>query len=382
MSSISMMQYGNIDTDMSLFDVISGYSFRALNDFRHKLEIPSEDYKNKEELIQLIVCRVKAKFTEKIPCLDYKRYSILKSISDGNDDSMECDGRSLYSFVIIEMALEHHSGGEVKFILPDELIDAFRNQDTPDMMENARQNSKLYDLLNGCISSYGLIDSARLKQIVNRHAGFEFDNERFQKAMANCEALHGMILVDEPLVYSRCFKDPEYYIKEQSKLKEFDYKEFSREELIQAADVMYVPESPCYWKLMQLLKKYFRCSDKMCRSSAAVLINYAKACRDIDETMKYIVRELGLLTGGFIGEFMPLYCEYNNCTGKWTLKGYTPNEIMKEQNPDLHEEFLSMQDMENGPGRVLPFMADQRAGRNSLCPCGSGKKYKNCCGRN
>ncbi|RRH36827.1 SEC-C metal-binding domain-containing protein, partial [Clostridioides difficile] len=24
---------------------------------------------------------------------------------------------------------------------------------------------------------------------------------------------------------------------------------------------------------------------------------------------------------------------------------------------------------------------DEKVGRNDLCPCGSGKKYKNCCGR-
>ena len=26
--------------------------------------------------------------------------------------------------------------------------------------------------------------------------------------------------------------------------------------------------------------------------------------------------------------------------------------------------------------------AEAKVGRNDLCPCGSGKKYKNCCGRN
>ena len=29
-----------------------------------------------------------------------------------------------------------------------------------------------------------------------------------------------------------------------------------------------------------------------------------------------------------------------------------------------------------------PVMADKKPGRNDPCPCGSGKKYKNCCGRN
>ncbi|MCI8393297.1 MAG: hypothetical protein HFJ23_05910 [Clostridia bacterium] len=27
-------------------------------------------------------------------------------------------------------------------------------------------------------------------------------------------------------------------------------------------------------------------------------------------------------------------------------------------------------------------MMNQKYGRNDPCPCGSGKKYKNCCGRN
>jgi preprotein translocase subunit SecA len=28
-----------------------------------------------------------------------------------------------------------------------------------------------------------------------------------------------------------------------------------------------------------------------------------------------------------------------------------------------------------------PVTNDKKVGRNDLCPCGSGKKYKNCCGR-
>jgi len=29
--------------------------------------------------------------------------------------------------------------------------------------------------------------------------------------------------------------------------------------------------------------------------------------------------------------------------------------------------------------KVEPIKADQTAGRNDPCPCGSGKKYKKCC---
>ena len=30
---------------------------------------------------------------------------------------------------------------------------------------------------------------------------------------------------------------------------------------------------------------------------------------------------------------------------------------------------------------ILPAKADAKVGRNEPCPCGSGKKYKKCCGK-
>jgi preprotein translocase subunit SecA len=35
----------------------------------------------------------------------------------------------------------------------------------------------------------------------------------------------------------------------------------------------------------------------------------------------------------------------------------------------------------NGPAQQ-PVKVGKKIGRNDPCPCGSGKKYKNCCGRN
>ena len=37
---------------------------------------------------------------------------------------------------------------------------------------------------------------------------------------------------------------------------------------------------------------------------------------------------------------------------------------------------------EQGPRITIPLKRDiPKVGRNDLCPCGSGKKYKACCGR-
>ncbi len=46
--------------------------------------------------------------------------------------------------------------------------------------------------------------------------------------------------------------------------------------------------------------------------------------------------------------------------------------------PDEPEDISDLQRLLNPP---LPKKASQKAGRNDPCPCGSGKKYKKCCGK-
>ncbi len=48
----------------------------------------------------------------------------------------------------------------------------------------------------------------------------------------------------------------------------------------------------------------------------------------------------------------------------------------------LEREQVMQPDAPNAGGPQTPYRADKKIGRNDPCPCGSGKKYKNCCGSN
>ncbi len=37
-------------------------------------------------------------------------------------------------------------------------------------------------------------------------------------------------------------------------------------------------------------------------------------------------------------------------------------------------------DEDDASGLLQPYVAPYKPGRNDPCPCGSGKKYKKCCG--
>ena len=62
-----------------------------------------------------------------------------------------------------------------------------------------------------------------------------------------------------------------------------------------------------------------------------------------------------------------------------------PRQAPIQRNPDLSQMQTSRTDLvTNGPDQKskMPVHAEKTVGRNDPCPCGSGKKYKNCHGKN
>lgn len=53
------------------------------------------------------------------------------------------------------------------------------------------------------------------------------------------------------------------------------------------------------------------------------------------------------------------------------------NEAYEKENAELRSTLDALEKLEPPPG---PYLAPPKIGRNDPCPCGSGKKYKKCCG--
>ncbi len=52
-----------------------------------------------------------------------------------------------------------------------------------------------------------------------------------------------------------------------------------------------------------------------------------------------------------------------------------------ESVPQEQTEDQQPQPKQQQPGKKVPVVVGPKIGRNDPCPCGSGKKYKKCCGR-
>ena len=60
-----------------------------------------------------------------------------------------------------------------------------------------------------------------------------------------------------------------------------------------------------------------------------------------------------------------------------------PKNVQYQGAEENTTQFGAAQKNENGeaPAPQKPIINDNKVGRNDPCPCGSGKKYKKCCGK-
>lgn len=77
--------------------------------------------------------------------------------------------------------------------------------------------------------------------------------------------------------------------------------------------------------------------------------------------------------------YVPLTLEYNN-ESEPVFK--LSKEILENlDEKDIARQYQNVNKKQNDLGKRKPVTKKVTVGRNDSCPCGSGKKYKKCCGR-
>jgi len=149
----------------------------------------------------------------------------------------------------------------------------------------------------------------------------------------------------------------------------------NREELLKKSDDFYFKITP----QLKVLRDYI--IGNMCRDEKIIesLIKDIELLCFLEQPFHEVIYEFkrnGILFESTrqLNTLMPLIADVYNNTRTWNNRGYTAkemNEILEESVP-----FVT-----GIPIDKLDDAIFKKVGRNDPCPCGSGKKYKKCCGR-
>lgn len=110
-----------------------------------------------------------------------------------------------------------------------------------------------------------------------------------------------------------------------------------------------------------------------------MLLNMRYADPDFDVMEMLEVFDVAFISEAEMSQFIRLYQALNNHTRMQSNCGHTPNELAVGSPVIMREPEMNLVPSPSGAARQAAKPA--KVGRNEPCPCGSGKKYKHCCGR-
>ena len=153
-------------------------------------------------------------------------------------------------------------------------------------------------------------------------------------------------------------------------------KVFTKDEFFEFADPEYT-DLPLPWAR---LKKYI---ERECRKPGQSIVDFEALFIDLKGAIKIgfpmqeyleILFENGIEFKDLkqANDVAGILSEIHNNTRIWGNNGHTPLELASLSEIDKIRDFASA---------ISEAKKESKIGRNDPCPCGSGKKYKNCCGR-
>lgn len=190
-----------------------------------------------------------------------------------------------------------------------------------------------------------------------------------------------------------------------------------KKELLLYDDALYCEETPAVAAMKKFLSAGLRLNAEKAKEVFQGLLYNARCVGAGFQDLMQHMEKMGIRfrSARDVEKFAGLYQEFHNNTRMQCNRGYTPNEMTAIQPPkqriprsmsfgpnlrgalasgamnaaELQEGVLAM----NLPNEELRAsllgeiaaadkpVKSKKVGRNDPCPCGSGKKYKKCCGR-
>ena len=303
--------------------------------------------------------------------------------------------------------------------VPVDVKIAYEKINTPEFRKYARKMSWLSQCLNFGEVFYGVFDKDVLRKIYNARKGYHISEEELEKLcnefpddMTECHMEEGQrFIAAEYLVYRDRYKDlldiqagKDFYIP-------------NAQEVLDYSRNLYLSQEPAYQNFREFLQHEIGMTYEEADEEALEIWDKIQFNVDFSDIVQYLIDVCGdLLDDTKIEEMIQLLQELNNNTRMQIHRGHTPNEMMRKgmeedrlsQKPivvpgsteaanllkSASEELKEMGvcvDFDSN-AVIVPnnFSQNNVSGQaansikkiypNDSCPCGSGKKFKKCCG--
>ncbi|MDW0116100.1 SEC-C metal-binding domain-containing protein [Sporosarcina thermotolerans] len=224
----------------------------------------------------------------------------------------------------------------------------------------------ILDYIVACTNLYGVVPQEKVREIYNGQNESVISSE-MMKAMVTdlttIELLKNRHVHVEGLNFYHEAMD---YVDEAPLSGEIKGKPFyvpEKDKLLKYVKDAYFEQTPQQLGLGQLMMKDGFPARKINSEIENLVGELSVTFSNVLSVFQAFASRLGLKDMAQINSYLHCVTEIANTTRLWENRGHTPNELFQLEKSNLR-----------------PLPSGYKIGRNEPCPCGSGRKYKKCCG--
>lgn len=349
---------------------------RLLKNLAYYFGILPDDMYSKTELVEKLIPHLVKSFKNCIEYFSSNELEFLYSINNENLQAMDDLEYQQYRLpVCFHYVFLFNHKGHIYPVIPDELKEMIPKKFSGKFKERVLFNQKLFSYARALTNLYGMYNVEQLIKVWNYHNSDKITSREVKKFMRNSGLWK---------IYFDCYIDVIFstYFYDSSAEETFDF--FAKADNIEyymptQKDIEYFSENDAdnrsiyYKKIENFLKERLPNSEKIRNNILDQILFECVTFGDPSEILD-MIGDAGIIFTGIdeANAFLQLFMDLSKNTRKWKLRGHTQVEFYKKENSQIYNTFLKS---------PADSKIKVKIGRNDPCSCGSGKKYKKCCGK-
>lgn len=317
---------------------------------------------NKENLIETLLKEYKNLVEKRALFFDEERYKILKSYVDSNgiklfDDIDEDEADKSVYFIQQGMLFPIVKDGISIFLMPEIVQGLIKERNNIEYRRLIKFNSEIVNIFRAMNKVYGILKLKDAKEIIERYLNIE--NCKLEELIREATYYYNEYREEGMFIVNNEIDNFDELLKDIDTEKDLSYAMISKEELLNMLEENWVYNSKAGKTFYKEFTNMFRVDRDMLIAMMEDLIFDVQENEPKDAVDKMIElinienEEARYVASSMMNKFVKKI-------RLWRYKGSTTNDIKSN---------------------VVSLKANKDIKRNDPCPCGSGKKYKKCCGK-
>jgi len=254
--------------------------------------------------------------------------------------------------------------------VPHDVISLFNKIYTKEFMKEHRKCNDILQYIKALVNLYGIVSTEKIAEIYNLQNEEKIYDDDITKVMIltfphphffeyyKGNLVHESLLFEDGAVEMLSYKQGEkpFYIPKKEKLLNY-------------ADDLYLEVTPEYEDLRKAIQEEFKLKKEMTEYICEDIQLHCEMESNLQEILdEFERRDIKFTDLQQVNRLVALITNLMNNTRIWSNRGHIPIELNNAFKANII------------PSIKQPYKTN-KTGRNEPCPCGSGIKYKKCCGR-